>query len=306
MNSTVALLAVHAALIAVRPGPQTDCPSSRQVSEAMAARIPGVLFPADAPRSADVLTLVLGRDLGGPTVSLIDGGGRLRLRRMLTPSAGPPDRDCPALAETVALIVERYTNEVEGAPPPSATAVATTSPPASPTGMDRGELYLGTAWRPRSDGGPAVEAVAGGGVALGAARRWTLMMMATLGGAMNHDWAAGEGELRRYGGRAGLGWRSPLGWIRLELGGLAGVDALTLDARAGRRTRTDLRISPVLEGVVGVRFPLGRRAFARVVGVAGAALLRYEYVATVARRQEVAFETHRVYGKLAVEVGFSF
>ena len=53
MGAALALLTLHAALLTVRP---TDarCPSTRQVNEAIAGRLPGVLVPNPAGPAAGV------------------------------------------------------------------------------------------------------------------------------------------------------------------------------------------------------------------------------------------------------------
>src|SRR5436190_23144869 len=106
MGAALGLLTLHAALLTVRP---TDarCPSARQVNEAIAARLPGVLVPTPAGPPAGVLELRLTETPSDHSFVVLGPGGQVRLSRPL-PAATGNLRDCEALAETVALIVDRY------------------------------------------------------------------------------------------------------------------------------------------------------------------------------------------------------
>src|SRR5438105_10099453 len=103
--TALALLALHATLIAVK-GAQAECPSTKQVNEAIAARLPGVLVPAEPSPGEGALVLVLtgASPAEEHSFALLDAHGETRLSRTLRAPGANRDRDCAALAETVALI----------------------------------------------------------------------------------------------------------------------------------------------------------------------------------------------------------
>ena len=144
MGAWLALVALQAALITVRGG-DARCPSARQVNEAIAGRLPGVLVPAPSPGAAGVLELRLNESATEHSFVVVDGTGTVRLSRPMPPPP-PAARDCEALAETVALIVDRYLQQLayqdrQAAPPP---------PPAPPPRPRRWELFAGGTWLPAS------------------------------------------------------------------------------------------------------------------------------------------------------------
>src|SRR4051794_41870669 len=130
MAGVLALVAVNAALITVNAA-DAQCPSGKQVNEAIAARLPGVLVPSSPAPPAGVLELRLAGNPGtGHRLALSDGRGQVLLSRTLPPSTATRDRDCEALAETVALIVDRYLQELAyQSPPPAAGAGGARPPP---------------------------------------------------------------------------------------------------------------------------------------------------------------------------------
>ena len=97
-------------LIALSVAPEQTCPGPRQIADALAV----------APEPG-----------GGIRVDLTDPDGAPLLRRVLAPARGPDT--CPALADTVALIIERYWREVGYEPQPApATPPSPPPPPPSP------------------------------------------------------------------------------------------------------------------------------------------------------------------------------
>jgi hypothetical protein len=123
-----ALVPAYAIAILMPAGPDDGCPSPRQVDDALSAHLPGMVLP-------------LGHSATGPTTLHLavttDASGALRLD-LTDPDGGPllhrwlsavertrGGGDCPALAETAALIVERYWHEV-------GYDVAVEAPPAPP------------------------------------------------------------------------------------------------------------------------------------------------------------------------------
>jgi hypothetical protein len=143
----VSLLALHAALIAVRNTDDAVCPSARQVSDAIQTRLPGVLVAPEQSWLADTLVLTLATDPAtrAQSFTLVDQHGEVRLRRELPALATAGPEECPALAETVALMVERYLQDLGYRAEPA------------PSPARRWDLFLGATWRPGADGLSAYE-----------------------------------------------------------------------------------------------------------------------------------------------------
>jgi hypothetical protein len=131
----VALAPVAAYTIAVlAPGGSDDgCPSPRQVNEALVAHLGGTVAPFGQPPTSTTLRLTAATDPAGSLrLDLTDPAGGPLLHRVLPPREHA--RDCPALAETAALIVDRYWHEVGydvplAAPRPPPAHVAPPPPP---------------------------------------------------------------------------------------------------------------------------------------------------------------------------------
>jgi hypothetical protein len=137
--------ALQAALVTVAPGPSDNCPSSAQVLAALERHVPNLLTSPPDQNTTNQLTLVLSPALstGDTSFFLIDKNGRVRIYRTLPPPVGDRARDCSALADTVALIVERYFDELElpnlpekkrKAEPAAATPAPLPPPPPKPAG----------------------------------------------------------------------------------------------------------------------------------------------------------------------------
>jgi len=128
-------------MVIVAPGPDDACPSSAQVQTALEIHAPRLVVPRldDDPASQLTLTLSSSSPTRDVSMSLLDAKGRVRLYRALPTSAGEDKaRDCAALADTIAFIVERYFDEVElptlpekKLPPPPPPAEKKPSPPPS-------------------------------------------------------------------------------------------------------------------------------------------------------------------------------
>lgn len=213
MSSLFGLVLLSGALITVEAERDFACPSAEEVRAALAVRLPGAVAPPDMDPSG-TMRLRLLRDARTPILRLYDAEGLLRLERALEGEEGP--RDCAALADAVAVIVDRHLSELQvpvRAPPPAAPPRA--APPPEPTGRARLTASLRGRWRSGRVGGAAFgsELVAGrshGGPGLG------LQLEVALGAALparlewgSADGAQGAGERQEawFQAAAGPFWR---------------------------------------------------------------------------------------------------
>jgi hypothetical protein len=289
------LLAAHATLIAVKSS-DGQCPTSRQIGEAIEARLPGVLVPPEQGALPEALLLAMAQDAatGVQSFTLSDHQQKVRLRRDLPAPTGAGDQECPALAETVALMVERYLQDLGYRP----------EPPAPPD-QRRWEIFGGATWRSGADGLAAYELRMGAGRVLGGRGRLSLALAVGVEGASQQAWPGGSGRLRRYPAELRLAWRAAIGPTTLELGPSLGAQLLVLYSQTRDEDGTDVRLIPTAGLGAGLRIPLGKAPFLRIVAGMGVALLRYDFVNPPPDRT-VAFGTERVWGKMGAEAGFSF
>ncbi len=280
MLANVALLAVQAAVVAVRPGAEAGCPSSAQVTEALRERLPGAVVPLVPSPPPEMLRL----DIEGATFILVDVEGRTRLRRTLSGA------DCVALAQTVALMVERYLQELDLPAPP---------PPPPPAARPRWDLAARAAWQP----GPPD--LGGAALVLGVARSSRVVrvgLAAGATGAWHERWPGGSGDLRRFPLALDVAQRVPAGAGEIQTGALLGLDLLWLSARAQDARQDELRLSPIVGAQAALSWPVAHRWFVRLLTGVEFALIRYDFV--VLQTGSRAFRTERLSGKLAVELGF--
>ena len=139
-----AALPAYAIAILMTAGPDDGCPSPRQVAEALSAHMPGMVLPLGHATGPTTLRLAVTTDAAGAMrLDLSDPEGGPLLHRWLPASEHSRGGDCPALAETAALIVERYWHEVgfdvaieappaPAKPPPKATSPPPPKPPEPP------------------------------------------------------------------------------------------------------------------------------------------------------------------------------
>ena len=138
----VALAPAYAIAILLPAGPDDGCPSPRQVAEALTAHLPGIVVPLGRPPGQNSLRLAVATDAAGDLrVDLTDPDGGALLHRRVEPEAGAAGArakpaECAALAETAALIVDRYWHEVgyeiPAPPPPKPPAPPAPPPPPPP------------------------------------------------------------------------------------------------------------------------------------------------------------------------------
>lgn len=137
----VALAPAYAIAILMTAGPDDGCPSPRQLADALSAHLPGMVLPLGHATGPTTLRLGVATDAAGAMrLDLSDPEGGPLLHRWLPATERAHAGDCPALAETAALIVERYWHEVgydvpleapnTSAKPPPPKATAPPPPPA--------------------------------------------------------------------------------------------------------------------------------------------------------------------------------
>ena len=118
-------------VVAVSVPPEQTCPAPRQITDALGARLPGVVLPQGQPVKPGMLRLAVATDAnGGIRIDLADPEGAPLLHRVLTVTRGPGE--CAALADTTALIIERYWREVGYDAPPLAPPSPPPPPPPAP------------------------------------------------------------------------------------------------------------------------------------------------------------------------------
>lgn len=299
MVSPALLVPAYAIAVLSTRSADDGCPSARQVSDALALRIPGVIAPASRPLPAGVLELEL--DPGAATVrfALRDHTGEVRLRREL--AAAP---ECAALADTIGLIVDRFLQDIGYLGPPAPLPLLPSEPrknsepppPAPPLPRTLGGAQIHLGLRASAEQDALFE------IGVGASLRQVRWFEQLEVGYVPEQRAV-QGIV---GEEASL-WRIPL---RLSLfhvrsagpGFLEPGVGLGLDLLQARMTRRDaqsssFRISPSLQGVVGYRLTLAPGWFVRLEAAAVLNLVRYEFVAGWDRN---LFPDARFYARMAL------
>jgi hypothetical protein len=313
------VLSLSAAVTVAAPdGPDFGCPSPRQITAALATRSPGAVAPIEQAPVPGLLQLaVTGGGAAGPMrIDLVDDVGEPRLRRLLPAEAPGATADCAALAETVALIVDRFLHDV-GSPPATSgvgieQAAGTDAPAvdrsATTATFTRIGMFVAGGWRAASSsGGP--ELTLGFDVWRRAGRiPGGLTLTGGVATADSAHWTTGNATLRRLPLRLGIFVSFHAGPGRLEPGIGLGADLLLVSSTATTTSREFRRFSPGAEAGVGYRLPLGGRFFARAAVTAGVAL-PYEFnipdtEAPGGSRPVVA--TPRIYVRTGLELGTYF
>ena len=323
----LALAATASAPDTPAPGTALECPTPAQLAAALNALAPG-LAPA-APKTMP-LPLASGARLGVATspegdvrVDLVDGQGEIVLHRVLPAPPRGRAPDCAALAETIALIVDRYLHDVgyEAPPlPPPAPPPAPPPPQETPPEQVTATPTTPTAVAPRTLWRLGVAAVArrgdaggfdgDGNLALGVegtgddGRRrphWGARLSLGYAPASEARWADKTATLRRLPCRVGVFLGFPLGPGHLEPGVGAGVDLLLVSVD-GPGAEGGTHVSPAGDLAVGYTVPLSGPVYGRVLSRAALAV-PYTFKAL-----EVAqvWGTPRVYLEVGVEFGFAF
>jgi hypothetical protein len=326
LPATFAVLASNgpAAIGVLAPsGPDDGCPSPRQVADALGAHLPGVVLPLGQAPTPSTLRLGIATDAaGGVRVDLVDASGETALHRALAPADRVRGTDCSALAETVALIVERYWHEVgydvpplERPPPraerPTAAPVVERRPPPAPPPPPRGARpwlwAIGISAAERAGGGTLASA----GLAVGLEHRVGLRLSAGITQVETAPFSLATAHFRRYPQRLGAYLPVRLGPGQLEPGIGLDVEELSIGL-TNVTTNTKLRSPFLCSGVVcvspGVDLALGWSAwsthhvFVRALARAELALsYRFE-----TNNGQVIWSTPSTYAEIALECGTWF
>jgi len=340
-----ALVPAYAIAILMPAGPDDGCPSPRQVDDALSAHLPGMVLPlGHAATGPTTLHLAVTTDATGALrLDLTDPDGGPLLHRWL--SAGERTRgggDCPALAETAALIVERYWHEVGydvaiEAPPPPPTP---TSPPekaaAKPLATRPAPRPPAATVEVRESIPPPLPATplpprwwigAAGGGRLGdsSTRQWSASLAFTVEHAVRerriglrlsagtdpsvtYQWSAAAGStdhatLRQFPIRMGAYLAVPLGPGQLEPGIGLDLDVISADITDASGTRTRLSAGPGLDAALGWAMLFRPDLYFRLLALAGTEV-PYHFVTTL--NQSPFLSTPRVYLDLGLELGVWF
>jgi hypothetical protein len=305
-----------------------ECPSPAQLGQALNVLVPGL---APSPATATPLPLASGLRLGVSTspegdvrVDLTDAQGELVLHRVLPAPPRGRAPDCPALAETIALIVDRYLHDVGyeaptlPPPAPKPTPVAPPPPPpptevaitATPTPSDQGAEHPARLWRL----GLAAVARRGdvggldgdGDLALGVEGTGD---GARLGGRLSVGfappadarWSAQNATLRRLPLRLGGYLRFAAGPGQLEPGVGLGADLFLVSAQ-GPGTAGGVHTSVSGDVALGYALSLPGPLYVRLLSRVALAV-PYSFK-TLAGTQ--VWGTPRAYAEGGVELGFAF
>jgi hypothetical protein len=314
------LWVAYALTVTVSGGAPDDCPSVPQVMSAVKGRLPEASLSWQASAVAGGLQLVLRPRSGPPAlqVDLLDDAGQSLLRRALPGVSGGARgariSDCLALAETIALIVDRYVVQVDSPivprPPSSAApsdeaAPQPAPPPPMPSPTTDVAVVAGAAWRSSGDTLEGFEALAGIDLQRAARERGAGASL-TVGIAPTAEgrWSTGQATLRRIPVRLGTYLSLKAGSGRLEPGLNLGIDALLVNVtESGGTTRTIRNVSPNVEAAFAYRLR-GGPYFARG-GVAVGLAVPYR-LGGLGAQADSAVSTPRTYIRVGLETGIYF
>jgi hypothetical protein len=320
-------------IIAVSVVPEQACPASRQVTEALSARLPGVVLPSGQAARPGMVRLVVTIDATGVRIDLADPEGTPLLHRAL-PARGPAE--CAALADTIALIIERYWREVGyDAPPLQAPAPPPPAPPPVPppprapepavTPAATVEKQARRAERPPTAAVPLALALAAGVAARTGdpGARDAAMLSFTLEGRIGIRLSAGvstgagaplegtgQAAFRRFPLRLGAYWPVPLGVGQLEPGLGVDLDLISLSIpNDGTQLRSPSSCSGGLCRSAGADLSLGwsiastHHVYLRALARAGLSTA-YDFVTGM--NGDPVWRTPSTYLEVAVESGLRF
>jgi hypothetical protein len=250
------------------------CPSSAQVGEALDARLPGITAARDHRSASDRLRLQL-EDIGaaGLRLALVDLAGRTLLERSLAGGGGAPGGRpgaCAAVAETIALVVERYVRQLGyrapklvttvGAPTAATIGTAPAGPEPEPSLSERLALGAGASLGPGTRGASRI----GPEIVMDLiTHRLLLSLRVAVTWPIERSVPSTDNGVFRYAAlpvRAGIGlpFALPrhLGWAAITA--LAGVDLYRAETRQIAVPATVDGVQPVAEVGVATALRVGR------------------------------------------------
>ena len=295
-------------VVAVKPTATTGCPAPADVEAALRPLLrPGALVAFDAAAPPPDMLLVSLEPTGatGSRMRLTDRQGKAVLERALVVAEGEGNKDCAALADTAALIVERYLIQLDYKPPPPA-AVEAPPPPG------RWDLSAASMWLPGASGVSPLEIGGRVGRQLGGHRRFVLALGARVGGETDPlprgSAYRGSARQRRVPVDLGLWWRTGLGALELQAGSGVGLD-ITRITSEGDPGMVENRIlpGPAAWLAAAARMPLGSRVFGRISSAVYGSLVQYDFSyrtpGTLDGVTAFTTPTRRFYSRLGVELG---
>jgi hypothetical protein len=304
------------------------CPSQEQVADILDVRLPGILTRPGHEPGPNLLHLSLSLSPEGVArITMTDATGALRLERDLAlpksegEKAGRPtvrDRSaCATLADTVALIVERYMRHLGYHEPPPPALVAPTPPlpappsppstPAVPQRFDaRARLGAGLSARPPWRASWRLEP----GVT-GALRFRYLELAASVAAGLPVDqpvpMSDGTGTLKltTFPARLSVGWALPVGARASVVPAVAGGLDLVLAGTTGiDKTRRSAAVEPTIEAGATALLAVTRRIWADLHVFQGIDVRPEEFqVTNAAGQMTTLFMTPRSYTRLGVDFG---
>jgi len=301
------------------------CPSQDQIADALGAHMPGVVArPGHEPTPSSLHLAITLTPEGVARVTMTDATGALRLERDLDlpqSEAAPGEAARPAhergaacatLAETIALILERYMRHIgyHEPPPPELVAARAPAPPpppvAPPPTGPGGRLGLGASARPPGGMPWRLEPALTAGLRLehldlSATVAITIPVSETI--AMS----TGRGTFTLWAlpARVAAGWAFPLGSRASVAPTVAGGADLVLARTKGiGQTRQSTAAEPVVEGGFRASLALTRRVWVDLQAFQGIDL-RPEvfYVNNTAPTGETLLMTPRTYTRVGVDFG---
>jgi hypothetical protein len=327
VHASILPFLIQAALVIVAPAAEENCPSSAQVQAALGTHAPRLVTASSEGNADKALTLILSPTLatGEMGLSLMDKVGRVKLYRLLPPPPGDHARDCAALADTVAFIIDRYFDEVELPKLPERPQPPPPPPPPSPPVVvepksEVPEFALAVTMGRRVPGGATdlggYEFKLTGGAALttsllAGGRPW-MDVSAGLVGIAERSWdykrGAGTAKVVRSGVDLALllRWRVWHGW--LYAGPLASIEMVWVDWRDADTTgpvQREIRFQSAAGLRTGYQYLWHRRFFARADMTGCVSLLRQE-IAAQSSSGIPLFESPQAYLTMAFGVGIWF
>jgi hypothetical protein len=308
-------------LVAVRPA-DARCPSAVEVEAALLARLPGVVVAFDraAERRALQLGLITNPDKTSAELTLADAEGRVRLRRSL--SGADERRDCGALAETAALMVERYLVELDEralaaarGPTDSSSItplIAAADPEPTWTLAVGSAVVVGPLGGEGFDLGVRASRLLGHtGDLLGTVRVGVGPAFDPIPADAGYD---GRAQVRRFPVEVGASWQGLLGRGTLDAGAGLGLDIHRVEVTAVRGAGiSETLLAPTIFAEAGWRFAITRQLFLRLGVAALAHWLRYDFSRSELMQSNgpdssdavFSLPAHRIQARLTAEIGLS-